>query len=221
MVPPGQLGSPERLPRRAGSHLGHSRLQRRCSRGRGRRRVPRAGRWHADEQAGHHRPPGRDHRGRDADDEYVRHREAAGRRLEGQAGWHREPPRSAERLPPPGCRHRPRRRPGSWKNSRSSTPWASSCGCASTGWRAAGLSAALPMNARLMPGARAGPLGDRAADFRFLVRDRAGPFTLSFDAVLGRCRHRGSEDPAAQPASECFLRKGSCSQPGPRSPTGC
>jgi hypothetical protein len=27
-------------------------------------------------------------------------------------------------------------------------------------------------------------LGDRAADFRFLVRDRAGQFTTAFDAIL-------------------------------------
>ncbi len=27
--------------------------------------------------------------------------------------------------------------------------------------------------------------GNRAADFRFLVRDRAGQFTASFDDVLG------------------------------------
>ena len=50
-------------------------------------------------------------------------------------------------------------------------------------------------------------LGDHAADFRFLVRDRAGQFTASFERGPGRCWYRGREDHAAQPASECFLRK--------------
>ena len=31
-------------------------------------------------------------------------------------------------------------------------------------------------------------LGDRAADFRFLVRDRAGQFTEAFDAALASSR---------------------------------
>ena len=44
-------------------------------------------------------------------------------------------------------------------------------------------------------------LGDRAKDFRFLICDRAGQFTASFDAVLAR--------------------NDLCSPPGPRSPTGC
>ena len=50
-------------------------------------------------------------------------------------------------------------------------------------------------------------LGDRAADFRYLVRDRAGQFTASFDAVLAERRHRGREDPAPQSACECLCGK--------------
>src|SRR5712691_7321135 len=48
-------------------------------------------------------------------------------------------------------------------------------------------------------------LGDRAAEFRFLIRDRAGQFTASFDAVLTTSGIEGSEDPAAQPSGERLL----------------
>jgi len=63
-------------------------------------------------------------------------------------------------------------------------------------------------------------LGESAADFRFLVRHRAGQFTASFDALLAsagikavKIRH-GALAPMP-------MRKGSCSRPEPRSPTGC
>ena len=39
-------------------------------------------------------------------------------------------------------------------------------------------------------------LGERAADFRFLVRDRAGQFSASFDAVLAAARIEAVKDPA-------------------------
>ena len=63
-------------------------------------------------------------------------------------------------------------------------------------------------------------LGDRTADFRFLVRDRAGQFTASFNALLASA---GIEAVKFRPGAlaRMPMRKGSCSRPGPRSPTGC
>ena len=63
-------------------------------------------------------------------------------------------------------------------------------------------------------------LGDRAAGFRSLVRDRAGQFTETFDAVLAGA---GTEGVKIRPAARArtLMRNGSCSPPGPRSPTGC
>jgi putative transposase len=43
-------------------------------------------------------------------------------------------------------------------------------------------------------------LRDRAADFRFLVRDRAGQFTASFDAVLADAGIQAVKIPPPQPA---------------------
>ena len=63
-------------------------------------------------------------------------------------------------------------------------------------------------------------LGDRAAGFRFLVRDRAGQFTASFDAALASAGIQAVKIPPRSPA-QMLMRKGLCSPPGPRSPTGC
>src|SRR5262249_30137922 len=63
-------------------------------------------------------------------------------------------------------------------------------------------------------------LGESTADFRFLVRDRVGQFTASFGALLASI---GVEAVKSRPGALARMptRKGSCSPPGPRSPTGC
>ena len=58
-------------------------------------------------------------------------------------------------------------------------------------------------------------LGDPAAGFRFLVRDRAGQFTETFDAALAGAGIEVVKIPPRSP------RERSCSPPGPRSPIGC
>ena len=64
-------------------------------------------------------------------------------------------------------------------------------------------------------------LGDRAAGFQFLIRDRAGQFTGAFDAAQASVRHPAGENPAPEPPCERFCRAVRGSPPGPRSPTGC
>ena len=47
-------------------------------------------------------------------------------------------------------------------------------------------------------------LGDRAASFRFLVRDRAGQFTTSFDAVLADAGIQAAKIPARSPRANAY-----------------
>jgi putative transposase len=63
-------------------------------------------------------------------------------------------------------------------------------------------------------------LGDRAADFRFLVRDRAGQFTASSDAVVAGAGIEAVKIPPRSPRANAYA-EGSSSPPRPKPPTGC
>jgi transposase InsO family protein len=50
-------------------------------------------------------------------------------------------------------------------------------------------------------------LGDRAADFRFLVRDRAGQFTASFDAVVASAGIDALKIPPRSPRANAYAER--------------
>jgi putative transposase len=50
-------------------------------------------------------------------------------------------------------------------------------------------------------------LGDGAAGFRFLVRDRAGQFTASFDAALASAGIEAVKIPARSPRANAYAER--------------